>query len=323
MVGNIEKGGEFMKRFIVLCCLLFVALISDTTFAQSSTQSSLENLGEKKSDYLEIANLEEEIIEMLSDFRQHTENESLPDNFNINFKTAKKIYVDSDIFSLETSEKKEIKKELKNSTYMWLLIINIGEDTYQVHIAKGLPLDDSIADMLTAEEIQKIKDSEGKWTVSGIELIQGETINYEQTITDALKSIDYDANNMEIVICGGLEHISQPVALVMSNNKVDLLIPLYDLKVEGTEEQIKNIKPNSADKEDEVYLYDGIMNAANNMESLDETDSGNDAYILLPSEVEYPIVFIVIVFLVLSSVFIFSIIKKQKREKFNHPWRKL
>lgn len=156
-----------MKRYFISFCFLIIALISNiaVAHAQSNSLPDLEKLSEKRADYLEIVNLEEEIIGMLNDFRQYTKNERLPDDFKISFDSAKKIYVDADIFSIETSEKQEIKKELKKSTYMWLLLINIGADTYQIHIAKGLPLDDAIADKLTTEEIQRIKDAEGKWIV--------------------------------------------------------------------------------------------------------------------------------------------------------------
>ena len=42
-------------------------------------------------------------------------------------------------------------------------------------------------------------------------------------------------NQIQRLYYGGLRHIRQPVALVMNNEEVELLIPLYDLENRDTE----------------------------------------------------------------------------------------
>ena len=271
-----------MKRNIyMLTCFLSFLLFPHNCFAETNELPVLEELGEERTDYIEILDLEEQILFWLDNFLAETKGENLPEDFKVDFESAKKIYVDSAIFSLETSEVESVKEELEQNIYMWLLLQTIGNDTYPVHIAKGLPLNEEVIDQLTEEEIQEIKANEGKWIVTAVELLEGEQLDYEEIIAKELEAVSYDIENAGIVICGGLEHIQQSVALVMNDDKVDLLIPLYQLTIEGTEEEIETIKPDMADIEDEVYLFDEIKDAVNQMETPDEETSGGGAYIKL------------------------------------------
>jgi len=99
------------------------------------------------------------------------------------------------------------------------------------------------------------------------------------------QAINYNKEIANISICGGIPHIRQPVALISTNNEVDLLIPLNGLMVDGTEAQIKNIKPDLAGPEDEVYIYNGIMEAINKMNDIPSGTWGtNGGYIKLQPE---------------------------------------
>jgi hypothetical protein len=71
-------------------------------------------------------------------------------------------------------------------------MLTVGREHYQVHISKGLPLNESVAEFLTKDEIQKVKKSEGKWIVAGIEQINNNVIDYEQVISEGLESISYN-----------------------------------------------------------------------------------------------------------------------------------
>lgn len=180
-------------------------------------------------------------------------------------------------------------------------------------MAKGLPLDDAVIDLLTDEEIRQIEEEEGEWCISGIELLTENNVDYNQIITDSLESIGYDDEITRIAICGGLDHINQPVALVMNTQEVDLLIPLYDLQVDGSEKQIENIKPASAEKEDAVYLYEGIKDAVNSMDELDGNETGASGYIVLAKTshiVNYSTIIITMVFI----SFVFYNLKKIRRK---------
>ena len=50
---------------------------------------------------------------------------------------------------------------------------------------------------------------------------------------------------------------------------------MYDLKIDGTLQQIEEIMPQSAEKDSGVYLYDKIKEAANSMQSMKEYSGGS------------------------------------------------
>ena len=272
-----------MKRIASILCMLVLLVCPNIVYASVNEAYEVETLSNSGEDYSEIVKLDEQIKQMLNDIREEMNVDSLPSDYKIDYTTAKKIYVDTDIFSLDTSKKEDIMKSLEEGTYMWLLILNIEDITYQINISKGLPLDESIRQLLTEKEIEKIKAEEGKWSIAGIEVLEGRNINYEALITKELENINYEPD-AEVLLCGGLKNIYQPVALVMNHEDVELLIPLYDLEINGTKNQIARIKPVTAGEDDEVYLYQKVKDAVNRMGGIDENSVGGGAYIELGSE---------------------------------------
>ncbi len=263
-----------MKLYSIIIGILAILFLPNVAYANTIPSYTVEELGENQADYLEIVVLQQQIIDKINVIRKNFQYKQVYEDYQIELTSAKKIYINPSIFSLDTSKTSKVMKKIEDSTYMWLLLVTVGNDTYQVHIAKGLPLNESITEKLTEEATQYIKDKEGKWSISGIEILEGKIVDYEKTINNNLQSIDYDSN-AKIVLCGGLEHIFQPAALVMNHDEVELLIPLYDLKIDGTIEEIESIKPMTATIEDEVYLYKGIKAAVNEMENQnDEFISG-------------------------------------------------
>ncbi|MCI8339727.1 MAG: hypothetical protein HFH62_13795 [Lachnospiraceae bacterium] len=289
-------------KWLGIICFCFLISMMEMNISDANVSLDMEELVDEKHEYDQISGLEKEIMQALKEFYKQKTGKSLSNSFKLDFKKAKKIYVDSQIFSLEDTEASKIKKRLKKSKYMWLLPVSIGKDTYQIHIAKELPLNESVKDMLSTDEIQQIKENEGKWCLSGIELLENEKIDYEKKTSEILDNISYDMKNVDIMICGGLEHVNQPVVLVLNEDEAEFLIPLYELEVEGTEKQIKEIKPKRAKKDDEIYTYEGIMNAANHMDTMNKDFSGVDAYIILsePNNSRYHIGMAVIFMIVLS-----------------------
>lgn len=67
----------------------------------------------------------------------------------------------------------------------------------------------------------------------------------------------------------------------LGEEKANLLIPLHELQMEGSEKQIQGLKPESADKEDKVYLYEEIKKASNRMSDTGEIMTGGGGYIVL------------------------------------------
>ena len=308
-----------MKRIATILCMLVLLIFPSIVYASTNEPIEIEKLSEADVDYSEIIGLDEEIKQMINSIREETNAERLPNDYKIDYTKANKIYVDTDIFSLETSKKQDVKESLKEVIYMWLLTLNIENTAYQINISKGLPFNESLKELLTEEEVETIKAEEGKWIVVAIEILEGKSINYEATIANILKDINYESD-AEIVLCGGLKHIYQPVALVMNDEEVELLIPLYDLEIRGTEKQISGIKATAAQDVDGVYLYSRIKDAVNEMKDPDEDSVGSGAYIELSSEehrVEtgYPIVITIILFGVAMAI-VYSIRKKNNLNRF-------
>lgn len=290
-----------MKRIATMLCMLVLLMFSSSVFGSINQSIEIKKLDEADKEYSEIIGLDEEIKQIINSIRKGSNVSELRDDYEIDYTKANKIYVDTDIFSLETSKSRDVKRALGEGGYMWLLILNIENTTYQINISKGLPFNESVKGFLTDEEIDSIKAEEGKWSIAAIEILEGENINYEDTIVNALKDINYESYE-EIVLCGGLKHIYQPVALIMNNKEVELLIPLYDLEIEGTKEQISSIKPTAAQEVDGVYLYSRIKDAVNQMKGPDEDSVGSGAYVKLYSkdngvEFEYSIVIIMVLFI--------------------------
>ena len=88
--------------------------------------------------------------------------------------------------------------------------------------------------------------------------------------------------------------------------------------VKGTEKQIKEIKPKLAKKGEEIYTYEGIMNAANHMDTMNKDFSCVDAYILLaePDDSIY-IHGMVVTFMIVLGVGIVLINNKRREVKYD------
>ena len=247
---------------VVSIIILSFVIIANATVSLAR----VETLGSNTGDLESIKKLDKKAMAMLGDYYSMETDNKLPDNVKIDYEKAEKVYVDSRIFSLKDESTKEIEKELSRSDYIWYVNVIIDEETYSISFSKGMPLREEVKDVLTQDEINKIKAEEGKWTVSGIDHSLSEEESFSEIVDKTLKDIDYDISDAKVVICGGLEHIHYPVAIVMDTDEAKLLIPMEHMTVEGTPEQIKEARPEGTDAAD-VYLYSAIKEAVNEMKS--------------------------------------------------------
>ncbi len=273
-----------MKKLLAVICIFLITALPTGTFADSQSDNAdmLEKLENNYTDYQEISQLQEEIINHINVIRTQNGENAIQDDFDIDIDSAVKIYVDTDIFALNTVDETAIMNALNDGTHMWVLDINIGNTTYEVNISKGLPLNEEAIDALTDEEIARIKENEGRWCIAAILISEDTQSDYDQIIKSSMNSISYNTDNIKAVICGGLPYIHEPVAVIMKDNKASLIVPMGEMEVVGTAEQLAEIKPLSAKSTDEVYLYSSIMEAVNHMESEDEYITGGGR-IVLPS----------------------------------------
>lgn len=103
----------------------------------------------------------------------------------------------------------------------------------------------------------------------------------------------------------------------MDSNKADLFIPLYDLEIEGTKNQIAAIKPQMAEDDDEIYLYEEVMKAANTMDKMEINKTGNDACIILQNNISVinPELLTIIVLIAIITLYIEAYILRTYRNK--------
>lgn len=109
-----------MRRIVILCSsiLCMILLTQTMCFAETDVISVLEELDSSQPEYSEIVSLEKDIVDMVDTFLKEIKGEVLPADFKIEFELAKKIYVDTNLFSLETSQKVDAETELENSNYV-------------------------------------------------------------------------------------------------------------------------------------------------------------------------------------------------------------
>lgn len=93
-----------MKRNVIILCILILLLFPSIVGASSHGPIEIERLSVADADYPEITELDEEIKGIINSIREDTNLESLPNDYKIDYTKANKIYVDTDIFSLESSK---------------------------------------------------------------------------------------------------------------------------------------------------------------------------------------------------------------------------
>lgn len=299
-----------MKKIIYLyiCFLGFLCMSISVNVLEVRAE---ERLTKWNSDYEEIMLLIPDIKKDLHEtFEMENVNVSI-DSLEIRLEEAKKVYIDTPIFSLESSDVELVSRLMKMSEYVWVIPVYVDQDTYFVNIARGMPLDESKASYLSQEQIERIKEEEGKWTVSGIQYYENEHINYDRIIDEALEAISYD-EDATVLLCGGLEQIQNPAAIIMDDTDVELIIPLFDLPIQGTEEQIAKLKPTEAKESDEIYKYEELRNTVMNMDEEEKEMSGGIGIILKPEKgVDKKTIIFVIVLISIITIIASLIIKKK------------
>lgn len=269
------------KLLLFLTAFLSCMLITENVKAEQ--QVTLDTLDNYTEDLEQIRALENDIINQINMARRMNDKSALPKEFKPDYTKAYKIYVDTDIFALENNNSNDIVQLLNQGNYVWSLFVEYNGDYYTVDISKGLPLREETAHLLTQDEINEINAKEGKWTVSCVSVLEYD-MSYKNKIAGALKNTQYNTTELEFVLCGGLKFIHYPVAVAMYNGNAELIIPLYQLEIEGTSKEKAAAIPAGAAEGDNVYLYNSIKNAVNRMkltENQDESLTGEGGFINL------------------------------------------
>lgn len=85
---------------------------------------------------------------------------------DVDLSAAYKIYVDTDIFSLETNSFREVLDKLEEGAYIFELPLYIGKDTYIVNISQVLPVPET--DYATMADPEGYRAKVGTWDIPGV-----------------------------------------------------------------------------------------------------------------------------------------------------------
>lgn len=202
---------------------------------------------------------------------------------SVDFSTAIHIYVDTGIENWNLSNQAEILAELNDCTSVWVLPFQIGSEYATVTLAKGLPLNPAVSDLLTADEKTYIEKSAGQWTVTEVAFI-GDELPYNAKLKQ-LDEIGVPTGNA--VMIGGLSGILLPTLLVFENGEASYWIPMEEFslpeEVEHASRPSQLLNKTDEDAADyEFYDYTSVIqyvqenNSAVQSELSGGTDHAND-----------------------------------------------
>lgn len=154
----------------------------------------------------------------------------------INLEEAYKVYID-DYFFEEISESKSVEERLADAPVIWY---------YEI------PIDESIE--WTTQELNYLKSIENKWHISGVGYSTEPTFTVEET----LGAVDTSEMSIEedVYLVGGMKLINFPAAILTENQEPQAIVPLSELAIEGTPEEMEAVLLSPADSEVEVYDFE-------------------------------------------------------------------
>ena len=147
---------------------------------------------------------------------------------DIDFSKAYKIYVDVDIFGINTydySQMLDILNKTSSIIYEVPICFENG-DIYVANIQRCLPLRESAREVMTNEEVDLYEQTVGKWVVSAMfQFLSAETPflgDYLETVKKSIPTFDG-----EMALIGSLPYFRDVVAVIPNENgEIERLIPL-------------------------------------------------------------------------------------------------
>lgn len=289
------------KLFLLLLSSILLMQFGTSAMAESADDIPIQNedILTESADFAGVKKLEKEMLEGLK--RMYDEAE-LPSDFpeHMDYSKAVKIYVDTGIQDFGTDKETEIIKNLEQSNFVWIIPMVIGGENVRVTVARGLPLNEERASILTEEERKEIRSQEGKWTVTEYAVGIGEPfLSQIQDHKDVLKDCDH------VVLVGGVPGLREPAALGFQDGKAVGWMSL------GYQYPIIEDTPAARSRTDGLYDFNTVMEASQEYaNSLDNTSGGGGAIV----EKEPPVsIFIVAVPVVVIAVIVGIIVMKEKR----------
>ncbi len=96
-----------MKKTVFILIIVLCGL-SIKEEVKAGRQINIENIQDYTQDYNEIYELEDDITALINDARRMNGDDELPQDFEVDFTNSYKVFIDSDIFSLNSDSKASI-----------------------------------------------------------------------------------------------------------------------------------------------------------------------------------------------------------------------
>lgn len=202
----------------------------------------------------ELSNISDKIVTAVNDVYSD-KNISITAE-DINYDSAFKIYVDTNVFKLSTNVAGEIENALENGNYIYLLPIDTVNGTVVVNFQKGLPLSENAKAILSEEEQQEVLDNAGKWVISSLALYKNGNSNYdyEKKLSSIIDEIPADT-----ILVGGLPIFQDVVALIPnSDGVIEEIVPVTATAYD--ENLVTYARSNSV-----IYDYEQVKEIANDL----------------------------------------------------------
>lgn len=206
-----------MRKWIGLFIIILTIglLHSENVFAaESELPIAEEDLLVTSGDFEEIQLLEDDIRNNFFLFVDEVPK-------SIDFSQAVRIYVDTNLVNLKSTQQEVLFEALSDSNYVWVVPLKVNGECYSVTIARGLPYNGDNRGVLTEEDIEYIRSMEGKWDITetisgGVESYYSQLMNYGDEI------LDYD----RIIIVSGQPGMRMPIAIGFSDGEARSWISL-------------------------------------------------------------------------------------------------
>jgi len=211
------------KRYrilLVISVMLMLCLASNTGLAKEKI-----DYGKKLTEYAyfdEIYARNEEIIKEVKDIyileNPQGAEQALANFLSIDYEEAIKVYINTGIQNVSSSDQSVVMEWLSKSDYVWVLPMEYNGENMQVTLARGKDLREEFVNVATAEEREAIDNREGNWKIS--EIATGRPDNYKKQIENLEENFD------RVVFLGGIPGVQYPVALGFKDGKAQSFISI-------------------------------------------------------------------------------------------------
>lgn len=168
-------------------------------------------------EYSEILSLNDEILDSLNHGLVHSETGKDISEDELKMEQAFKVYAD-----IELNHAEKVKSSLQEAKYKWQVPVYTDIHTILVDITKVTSISEDVPKDVRIE----LEKNSNQWHVGAIHIFDGQTVNYAETVKDALEHAGYDPRNYTYEIVSGIPGIRYPTAIVFnSEEKAEFIIP--------------------------------------------------------------------------------------------------